>query len=57
LLTEFIKDSETMAIFDNLPYSHQKECVTWIEEAKKAETRQKRILKTIEMLKQGKRST
>jgi uncharacterized protein YdeI (YjbR/CyaY-like superfamily) len=30
--------------------------VTWITEAKKAETRQSRILKTIQMLKQGKKN-
>lgn len=43
------KDAKTF--FDKLSYTHQREYVTWINEAKKEETRQKRIAKTIEMLK------
>jgi hypothetical protein len=49
------KDREAKAFFDKLSYTHQKEYVTWINEAKKDETRQNRLTKTIEMLKQGKR--
>lgn len=51
LMKELKKDKETKALFDKLSYTHQKEYVNWITEAKKEETRQKRILKTIEMLK------
>lgn len=36
--------------FEKLSYSHQKEYVDWINEAKKSETRQKRIAKTLEKL-------
>ena len=36
--------------FDKLSYSHRKEYVRWIEEAKKPETRARRLEKTIEML-------
>ena len=36
--------------FDSLPYSHRKEHVKAIEEAKKQETRQRRIDKALEML-------
>ena len=43
------------AFFDKLSYTHQKEYVNWINEAKKEETRQNRIVKTVEMLKKGKR--
>jgi hypothetical protein len=39
--------------FDKLSYSHQKEYVGWIESAKKAETRQARIAKAMEMLLNG----
>lgn len=39
--------------FGRLAYSHQKETVQWIEEAKRAETRQKRIAATIARLKEG----
>jgi hypothetical protein len=52
----FRAEKEAKAFFDKLSYTHQKEYVRWVEDAKKEETRQNRILKTIEMLKQGKRS-
>lgn len=44
-----------LAFFEKLAYTHQKEYVRWVEEAKRAETRLSHIQKTIEMLKQGKR--
>jgi hypothetical protein len=47
---------EAKAFFDKLSYTHQREYVTWINEAKREETRQNRIVKTIEMLKQGKKA-
>jgi hypothetical protein len=40
--------------FDGLPFTHRKEYVVWIEEAKKPETRQRRVDKAIEMLREGK---
>jgi hypothetical protein len=55
LLKEFKKDKDAKAFFDKLAYTHQREYVMWIEEAKREETRQNRIAKTIEILKQGKR--
>jgi|SRR5215208_1800868 len=55
LLKELKKDKEAQAFFDKLSYTHQKEYVTWITEARKEETRQNRIVKTVEMLKKGKR--
>jgi hypothetical protein len=51
LMKELKKDKEAKALFEKLAYTHQKEYVDWITEAKKEETRQNRILKTIEMLK------
>jgi uncharacterized protein YdeI (YjbR/CyaY-like superfamily) len=39
-------------IFDKLAYSHQKEHITWIDSAKKPETRQARIEKMMKMLTQ-----
>ncbi len=56
LMKELKKDKEAKAFFDKLSYTHQKEYVRWVEEAKKEETRQNRIVKTIEMLKKGKKS-
>ena len=55
LLKELKKDKEAKAFFDKLSYTHQKEYVRWVEEAKKEETRQNRIVKTMEMLKKEKR--
>lgn len=48
-------DPAAQAFFTRLSYTHQKEYVQWIEEAKRAQTRQSRIAKTVEMLKLGKR--
>jgi hypothetical protein len=56
LLQEFKKDKDARAFFDQLSYTHQKEYVTWITEAKKEETRQNRIVKAIALLKQGKKT-
>jgi hypothetical protein len=50
----FASNKEAKAAFEKLSYTHQKEYVMWIEEAKKDETRQKRIIKTLEMLKKKK---
>jgi hypothetical protein len=46
-------DPEAGDIFSQLSYTHQKEYVQWIEEAKRDLTRQRRVDQTIEMLKQG----
>lgn len=50
LLKELKKSKAAFNKFGNLPPSHQKEYIKWIEEAKKEETKQKRIAKMIEML-------
>jgi hypothetical protein len=47
----FKTQKEAKAHFEKLSYTHQREYVTWINEAKREETRQNRIAKTIEMLK------
>ena len=46
-------DTEADRFFDGLSYTHQKEYVGWVIEAKRPETRQKRILKVVDMLKEG----
>lgn len=43
-----------LAFFNRLSFTHQREYVQWINEAKRQETRQQRIQRTIEMLEQGK---
>jgi len=40
--------------FNKFSYSRKKEYVDWITEAKRADTRERRIVKSIEMLKEGK---
>jgi hypothetical protein len=47
---------EAKGFFEKLSYTHQREYVMWINEAKKEETRQNRIAKAIEMLKKGKKA-
>jgi hypothetical protein len=41
------------ATWDKLAYSHKKEFVSWIDEAKKRETRDRRIAKAVEMIAEG----
>jgi len=52
----FKSEKEARDFFEKLSYTHQKEYVRWIEEAKKEETRQNRIVKTIEMLKKSRKA-
>ena len=49
-------DDEVRAAHDGLSYSHRKEWVRWVEEAKKAETRTTRIEKTVAGLREGKKT-
>lgn len=48
-------DPDATAFFRKLSYSYQNEYIQWIEEAKREQTRQNRITKTIQLLKQGKK--
>jgi len=47
-------DTKAKAGFDGLAYSHRKEYARWIGEAKKEETRERRVAKALEMLREGK---
>jgi uncharacterized protein YdeI (YjbR/CyaY-like superfamily) len=49
-------DAERRAFFDSLSYTHRKEYVRWIEEAKREETRRRRVEKAAAMLAQGVRA-
>jgi hypothetical protein len=55
LAAALAKSPKAAEFFDELSYTHRKEYVQWIEEAKREETRRNRIAKTIEMLLEGKR--
>jgi len=47
------KHKSAWANFQRLSYSHRKEYVQWIEAAKKAETKQRRMLTAVEKLATG----
>ena len=49
-------DDDAQAAYDRLSFTHRKEWVRWVEEAKKAETRTTRIEKTVAGLKAGKKT-
>jgi hypothetical protein len=49
-------DAKATATFDSLSYTHRKEWVRWIEEAKKPETRATRLVKTVDSLREGKKA-
>jgi len=48
------KNQQALATFENFSYSHKKEYVEWITEAKREETRNKRIETALAWLAQGK---
>ena len=39
--------------FDALSYTHRREYVSWVEEAKRDETRRTRVGRSVELLKEG----
>jgi uncharacterized protein YdeI (YjbR/CyaY-like superfamily) len=49
------KNRTAEASFDNFAPSHQKEYLRWFEEAKKPETRSRRLEQALERLAAGKR--
>ncbi|HEY2469429.1 MAG TPA: YdeI/OmpD-associated family protein [Terracidiphilus sp.] len=51
-----MKKAGVVESFEKLSYTHRKEYCRWITEATKAETRQTRLSKAVEMLKQGVRT-
>ena len=48
------KSKKALATFETFPYSHKKEYIQWITEAKRDETRQQRLKTAVEWLAQGK---
>jgi hypothetical protein len=53
LRAAFADDPELRAFFDSLSFTHRKEYVRWIEEAKRDETRRTRAAKAVEMVRDG----
>jgi uncharacterized protein YdeI (YjbR/CyaY-like superfamily) len=52
----FTKHKEAQEFFSSLSFTNQKEYVTWIEGAKKEETRQRRLETALEKLLAGKKN-
>ena len=50
---KLMKKEKVWAAFDTLSYTHKKEYVRWITEAKREETRATRLMKSVEMLRKG----
>jgi uncharacterized protein YdeI (YjbR/CyaY-like superfamily) len=50
---KLMKKQGVLAAFEKLSYTHRKEYCRWIGEAKKEETRQARMEKSVLMLKKG----
>ncbi|EJL70816.1 YdeI/OmpD-associated family protein [Chryseobacterium populi] len=51
----FNENPDAKNLFDKMSYTHKKEYIRWIEEAKKPETRENRKIKMIEMILNGKK--
>jgi hypothetical protein len=49
-------DDSAGRFFDGLAYTHRKEWVRWIEDAKRPETRERRLEATLDALRAGRRS-
>ena len=55
LSTALAQHADAAALFERLSYSHRREYVQWITEAKRDATRMARIDRTVAMLKAGKK--
>ncbi|AZB36408.1 YdeI/OmpD-associated family protein [Chryseobacterium bernardetii] len=51
----FNKNPDAKILFDKMSYTHKKEYIRWIEDAKKPETRENRKAKMIQMILGGKK--
>ena len=54
LKAAFAADAEAKAAFDKLSFTHKREYVEWVEEAKRPETRARRVAGTVERVHPGK---
>jgi uncharacterized protein YdeI (YjbR/CyaY-like superfamily) len=49
-------DPDARARFEALSFTHRKEYVDWIQSAKRADTRQRRLAQATKLLKSGRRT-
>jgi uncharacterized protein YdeI (YjbR/CyaY-like superfamily) len=54
MLAALRRNAAARKTFEALPPSHQREYIQWLEEAKRPETREKRLLQAIELMEEGK---
>ena len=47
-------DPQAAASFERMAFTHRREYARWIAEAKRAETRQRRVAQAVEMIRAGK---
>ncbi|SMO53783.1 Bacteriocin-protection, YdeI or OmpD-Associated [Chryseobacterium rhizoplanae] len=55
IMSVFNENPEAKTLFNKMSYTHKKEYIRWIEEAKKPETRENRKIKMIQMILDGKK--
>ena len=53
---ELDADGDLRASFERLSYTHRREYVRWIEEARREETRRRRVERALELLREGVRT-
>ncbi|WP_210490752.1 DUF1801 domain-containing protein [Rufibacter aurantiacus] len=54
-LKQALTEAQQLEKFEGLAYTHRKEYVRWVNEAKRTETRDSRIQKTVERITEGKK--
>jgi bacteriocin resistance YdeI/OmpD-like protein/uncharacterized protein DUF1905 len=53
LARALVDDATAAKRWESLPYTHRKEYARWVQEAKREETRDRRVARAIEMLRDG----
>ena len=54
LTSTLADDPRAKAAFEGLAFTHRKEYARWIAEAKREQTRERRVAQALELLRQGK---
>jgi hypothetical protein len=57
LIRALARDPDARAAFDRLSFTHRKEYARWIDEARRDETRQRRVVEALKRLREGKTRT
>ncbi len=54
LAAALAQDAQARAAFEAMAFTHRKEYARWVAEAKREETRERRVIQAVEMIKAGK---